>query len=155
MSRRCAFKPPRTSAARQPASGVSTIRGQSRDLGPRCRTRGRAAGSRRHRTAAALKLYEAFGDRVAAADAAAEAAASFARVAPTTHPMPQLISHVGWQSNPAPTPWRFGPAQHLRSSPTRQCEVVVMAAAGLSNVEIADELVTSVRTVEGHIFQAA
>ena len=45
-----------------------------------------------------------------------------------------------------------------RSSPTpltgRQREVAELVAAGLSNKEIADRLVTSVRTVEGHLYRA-
>jgi DNA-binding NarL/FixJ family response regulator len=36
----------------------------------------------------------------------------------------------------------------------RQREVAELVAAGLSNKEIADQLVTSVRTVEGHLYRA-
>ncbi|HEX2284550.1 MAG TPA: helix-turn-helix transcriptional regulator, partial [Mycobacterium sp.] len=37
----------------------------------------------------------------------------------------------------------------------RQREIVTLAARGLSNREIAEQLVLSVRTVEGHLFQAS
>jgi DNA-binding NarL/FixJ family response regulator len=36
----------------------------------------------------------------------------------------------------------------------REPEIAAMIARGLSNREIADELVVSVRTVEGHIYRA-
>ncbi|MFA5709631.1 helix-turn-helix transcriptional regulator [Mycolicibacterium sp.] len=36
----------------------------------------------------------------------------------------------------------------------RQREVAELVVAGLSNKEIADRLVTSVRTVEGHLYRA-
>jgi DNA-binding NarL/FixJ family response regulator len=36
----------------------------------------------------------------------------------------------------------------------RQREIVELAAVGLSNKEIAERLVTSVRTVEGHVYRA-
>jgi DNA-binding NarL/FixJ family response regulator len=36
----------------------------------------------------------------------------------------------------------------------RQREIIELVAAGLSNKEIAERLVTSVRTVEGHVYRA-
>jgi DNA-binding CsgD family transcriptional regulator len=36
----------------------------------------------------------------------------------------------------------------------RQREIIELVAAGLSNKEIAERLVTSVRTVEGHLYHA-
>ena len=36
----------------------------------------------------------------------------------------------------------------------RQREIVELIAAGLSNKQIAERLVTSVRTVEGHVYRA-
>jgi DNA-binding CsgD family transcriptional regulator len=50
------------------------------------------------------------------------------------------------------------PATRSPASPTpltpRQREVAELVAAGLSNKEIADRLITSVRTVEGHLLRA-
>jgi len=50
------------------------------------------------------------------------------------------------------------PATRSPVSPTpltgRQREVAELVAAGLSNKQIADRLVTSVRTVEGHLYRA-
>ncbi|MGB8254662.1 MAG: helix-turn-helix transcriptional regulator, partial [Pseudonocardiaceae bacterium] len=36
----------------------------------------------------------------------------------------------------------------------REREIVTLAASGLSNRQIADRLVVSVRTVEGHLYRA-
>ena len=36
----------------------------------------------------------------------------------------------------------------------RQRDIIELVAAGLSNKEIAERLVTSVRTVEGHLYRA-
>ena len=61
----------------------------------------------------------------------------------------QLIQDCGGLSTPA-----------TRSPPSptpltgRQRECAELAAAGLSNKEIADRLFTSVRTVEGHLYRA-
>jgi DNA-binding NarL/FixJ family response regulator len=37
----------------------------------------------------------------------------------------------------------------------RQCEIISLAAQGLSNKEIADRLTTSIRSIEGHLFRAS
>jgi DNA-binding CsgD family transcriptional regulator/tetratricopeptide (TPR) repeat protein len=98
--------------------------------------------------------YRAIGDRVAAADAAAQAAAVFTSgqqrrrglyAAALAH---ELADGCGGVCTPA-----------LRSAAGlplsgRQRAVIELAVAGLSNREIADRLVMSVRTVEGHIYRA-
>jgi len=99
--------------------------------------------------------YAALGDRCTAADAAAQAAIAFAAAQQRNRGLyaaalaQQLAEECGGLCTPA-----------LRSpvapSPLtgRQREVAELVAAGLSNKEIADRLVTSVRTVEGHLYRA-
>ncbi|MDR7173067.1 DNA-binding CsgD family transcriptional regulator [Nocardia kruczakiae] len=105
--------------------------------------------------AEAARMYEQFGDRIAAADAASQAATLFRRngcrgaaltATATAH---RLASATG-----AHTP-------ALRANTTtdplsaRQREVIALVAAGLTNQQIADRLVMSIRTVEGHLFRAS
>jgi len=99
--------------------------------------------------------FAALGDRCTAADAAAQAAIAFTGAQQRRRGLyaaalaQQLAEECGGVSTPA-----------LRSpvapSPLtgRQREVAELVAAGLSNKEIADRLVTSVRTVEGHLYRA-
>jgi len=99
--------------------------------------------------------YAALGDRCTAADAAAQAAIAFTGAQHRKRGLyaaalaRQLADECGALCTPA-----------LRSpvapSPLtgRQREVAELVAAGLSNKEIADRLVTSVRTVEGHLYRA-
>ncbi len=103
---------------------------------------------------AASELYEVFGDRVASADAAAQAAVVFrkgrqheAYVAATG-----LAQRLAAETGADTLALQACAAPQLTS---RQREVVALAASGLSNAQIAEQLVTSIRTVEGHIFQAA
>jgi DNA-binding CsgD family transcriptional regulator len=104
---------------------------------------------------AAMKRYREIGDRCTAADAAAQAAVVFtgaqlsSRGTSAAHIADQLAKECGGLCTPA-----------TRSpiSPTpltgRQREIAELVAVGLSNKQIADRLVTSVRTVEGHILKA-
>lgn len=103
---------------------------------------------------AASAAYRRIGDRVAAADAAAQAsvvldenqhhrrgmyAAALAR---------ELADECGGLHTPAlhtPTGLKLS---------GRQRAVVELVVAGLSNREIAEKLVMSVRTVEGHVYRA-
>ncbi|PSR57687.1 helix-turn-helix transcriptional regulator [Nocardia nova] len=105
--------------------------------------------------AEAARLYEEFGDRVAAADAASQAAILFrsngCRGAALTA---TATAHRLAAATGADTP-------ALRANTTkdpltaRQREVIALVAAGLTNRQIAERLVMSVRTVEGHLFRAS
>lgn len=104
---------------------------------------------------AASAGYVGIGDRATAADAAAQAAVAFTRRQQGNRGRyaaalaQQLADECGGLCTPA-----------LRSpvAPTgltgRQREIAELVAAGLTNREIADRLLTSVRTVEGHVFHA-
>ena len=107
---------------------------------------------------ALLEVVEAYrhsGDRCTAADAAAQAAVALTAAQSRSRGLyaasiaAQLAAECGGLCTPA-----------TRSpvSPTpltgRQREVAELVAAGLSNKQIADRLVTSVRTVEGHLYRA-
>jgi len=104
---------------------------------------------------AASEAYQAIGDRCTAADAAAQAAVAFTGAQSRSRGLfaasvsAQLATDCGGLCTPA---------TRSPASPTpltaRQREVAELVAAGLSNKEIADRLVTSVRTVEGHLLRA-
>lgn len=104
---------------------------------------------------AAAEAYQAIGDRTTAADAAAQAAVAFTRNQSRSRGLfaasvsAQLAGDCGGLCTPA---------TRSPASPTpltaRQREVAELVAAGMSNKEIADRLVTSVRTVEGHLLRA-
>src|SRR5262249_26244536 len=98
--------------------------------------------------------YRAIGDRVAAADAAAQAGAILTRAEHRSRGLyaaaiaQELANECGGLCTPA-----------LRSPlgvplTGRQRDVIELVVAGLSNREIADRLVMSVRTVEGHVYRA-
>jgi DNA-binding NarL/FixJ family response regulator len=104
----------------------------------------------------ASRRYEDFGDLLAAADAAAQAAGVCQR---TGHRGPAMTAgaiaaRLATRCQSAQTP-------ALRAATTplpftdRQREIISLAAQGLSNKEIADRLVMSVRSVEGHLFRAS
>jgi DNA-binding CsgD family transcriptional regulator len=103
---------------------------------------------------AASTEYRAIGDRAAAADAAAQAAAEFTRSDRSKRGLyagalaRELADECGGLDTPA-----------LRSRvglplSGRQRGVIELVVAGLSNREIAERLVMSVRTVEGHVYRA-
>lgn len=103
---------------------------------------------------AASSAYLAIGDRVAAADAAAQAAAAFIagqqrgpglRAATVAR---ELSTECGGLDTPA-----LRGAVGLPLS-GRQREVIEFVVAGLSNREIAERMAMSVRTVEGHVYRA-
>ncbi|MGV0745309.1 LuxR C-terminal-related transcriptional regulator [Mycolicibacterium sp. XJ870] len=100
--------------------------------------------------------YEAFGDRLAAADAAAQAVIAYANAglrgaALTASAMAQrLATECQGAQTPAlragTTPQPFTARQH---------EIISLAAQGLSNKNIAERLTMSIRSVEGHLFRAS
>jgi DNA-binding NarL/FixJ family response regulator len=98
--------------------------------------------------------YQAIGDRVTAADAAAQAAVAFSRAGQGKRSLyaaalaRQLATDCGGVCTPA---LRHPAGQPLTQ---RQREIVEFVAAGLSNREIAKRLVMSVRSVEGHLYRA-
>jgi DNA-binding CsgD family transcriptional regulator len=103
---------------------------------------------------AASVKYRAIGDRAAAADAAAQASVAFdesqqhKRGLYTAALARELADECGGLRTPA----LRTPAGLKLSG--RQRDVVELVVAGLSNREIAEKLVMSVRTVEGHVYRA-
>ncbi|HEY5858576.1 MAG TPA: LuxR C-terminal-related transcriptional regulator [Aldersonia sp.] len=99
--------------------------------------------------------YEEFGDRIASADAAAQAAVLHTRhgrrgaAMSASATATRLASATGADT----------PALRAKATPVpltdRQREVITLAATGLTNRDIAERLVMSVRTVEGHLFRAS
>lgn len=102
----------------------------------------------------AADAYRTIGDRAAAADTAAQAAVAFTRAQHRKRGLyaaavaKELSDACGGLCTPA---LRVPASQPLTG---RQREIVEFVAAGLSNREIADRLVMSVRSVEGHIYRA-
>jgi DNA-binding CsgD family transcriptional regulator len=103
---------------------------------------------------AAATDYRALGDRAAAADVAAQAAVAFSRNQQRKRSLyaaglaQQLAADCGGLCTPA---LRNPIGEPLTD---RQREIIELVAMGLSNKEIAERLVTSVRTVEGHVYRA-
>ena len=103
---------------------------------------------------AASADYRALGDRASAADVAAQAAVALSRHQQGKRSLyasalaQQLATDCGGLCTPA---LRNPIGQPMTG---RQREIVELIAAGLSNKQIAERLVTSVRTVEGHVYRA-
>ncbi len=98
--------------------------------------------------------YQTMGDRAAAADVAAQAAVAFTadqqrkRGLYAAAMAKELSDACGGLCTPA---LRSPASQPLTG---RQREIVELVLAGLSNRQIADRLVMSVRSVEGHVYRA-
>lgn len=127
--------------------------------GPRVIAAGWHARGLRDRDAEALleaaRRYEEFGDRVAAADAAAHAAVALrekgrAGSAMTAAAVARRLADACGAVTPA-----VRAAAMPNPFTQRQREIIALAAAGLTNRQIAGRLVMSVRTVEGHLFRAS
>jgi ATP/maltotriose-dependent transcriptional regulator MalT len=103
---------------------------------------------------AASAAYRKIGDKAAAADAAAQASVAFAgsqqhkRALYAAAVARELADECGGLCTPA-----LRTPEGLKLS-GRQRDVVELVVAGLSNRQIAEKLVMSVRTVEGHIYRA-
>ena len=104
---------------------------------------------------AAAHQFEEIGALLSAADAAAQAAFAFqacddrrraVEAAAVAH---RLAAECGGIRTPA-----LEVAAHPLPLTMREREIANLVAAGLSNKEIADRLVVSVRTVEGHLYRA-
>ncbi|MFD3702030.1 LuxR C-terminal-related transcriptional regulator [Nocardia sp. NPDC058658] len=104
----------------------------------------------------ASRSYEAMGDAIAAADAAAQASMAYSHQQRRGAALTALATagRLAAQCRTALTP-----ALRAASCPEpltgRQREIVALAAQGLSNRQIAQRLTVSVRTVEGHLYRAS
>lgn len=98
--------------------------------------------------------YREIGDRAAAADAAAQASAAFIEGQQHKRGLyaSALAGELAEECGGLCTPALRTPAGLKLSG--RQRDVIELVVAGLSNRQIAEKLVMSVRTVEGHVYRA-
>jgi DNA-binding CsgD family transcriptional regulator len=103
----------------------------------------------------AATLFEQLGDLLAAADAAAQAAILFAGTGDRAAHLAAATRarRLSTACQNARTP-ALAAALHPLPLTHREREIVTLAAAGLTNREIATRLTISVRTVEGHLYRA-
>ena len=104
----------------------------------------------------ASRQYEAFGDRLAAADAAAQAVVAYQHAGLRGA---ALSASATAQRLAAECQGAQTPALRTAATPqpftARQREIISLAAQGLSNKDIAERLTMSIRSVEGHLFRAS
>jgi DNA-binding NarL/FixJ family response regulator len=114
-----------------------------------------AAGSG-DRLVEACRRYADFGDRLAAADAAAQAVVVCQQAGLRGAAMTAgAIAHrLAVECQNARTP-ALRAATMPQPFTDRQREIISLAGQGLSNKEIADRLTMSIRSVEGHLFRAS
>lgn len=103
---------------------------------------------------AAAEGYRALGDRATAADATAQAAVAFGRhgQAKRSAYAAAVAKESADECGGLCTPALRNPAGQPLTG--RQREIVELVVAGLSNKQIAERLVMSVRSVEGHLYRA-
>jgi DNA-binding NarL/FixJ family response regulator len=104
----------------------------------------------------ASRRYEAFGDRIAAADAAAQAVVAYQHAGLTGAAMSAsaTVQRLAAECQGVHTP-AVRAARTKQPFTARQLEIISLAAQGLSNRDIADRLTMSIRSVEGHLFRAS
>jgi DNA-binding CsgD family transcriptional regulator len=104
----------------------------------------------------ASRGYEAFGDRIAAADAAAQAVVAYQYTGRRGAAMTASAKaqRLAAECQGAQTP-ALRAATMEPPFTDRQREIISLAAEGLSNKAIADQLTMSIRSVEGHLFRAS
>jgi DNA-binding CsgD family transcriptional regulator len=104
----------------------------------------------------ASRRYEAFGDRIAAADAAAQAVVAYqdSGLRGAAMSASVTVQRLAAECQGAQTP-ALRAAMTPQPFTARQREIITLAAQGLSNKEVADRLTMSTRSVEGHLFRAS
>jgi DNA-binding CsgD family transcriptional regulator len=128
--------------------------------GPRARVAARYAAAVSTDTGSELDAvsadFESMGDLLTAADAAGQAATSHRRAGRTGSAMTaaarsrRLATACGGATSPAIVAASFAPPFS-----SREREIAVLVAQGLSNREIAEVVSLSVRTVESHVYRAS
>jgi DNA-binding CsgD family transcriptional regulator len=105
---------------------------------------------------AVSRQYEEFGDRLAAADAAAHAVVAYQDAGSRGAALSASATaqRLAAECQGAQTPALRAAATASQPFTARQLEIISLAAQGLSNKEIADGLTMSIRSVEGHLFRA-
>jgi DNA-binding CsgD family transcriptional regulator len=104
----------------------------------------------------ASRRYEEFGDRLAAADAAAQAVVAYQEAGPRGAALcaAATAQRLAAECQGAQTP-ALRAAMTAKPFTRRQHQIISLAAQGLSNKEIAERLSMSIRSVEGHLFRAS